>query len=59
MGFICFLFKDLYLFDCVFLYFIKGSIHFIFKSFYHLYKIGFKDILLCLVALEYPEHVVG
>jgi hypothetical protein len=34
------------MFDCIFLYFFKGFIHFIFKGFYYLYKIGFKVIFV-------------
>lgn len=46
--FICihFLFKNLDLVDCTFLYFFKRFIHFVFKGLYCLHKIRFKDIFL-------------
>jgi hypothetical protein len=44
---ICFLFKDFYLCDFIFPYFLKGFICFLFKGLYHAYKIGFKVLFFC------------
>jgi hypothetical protein len=51
-AFICSFFKDPYLFDCIFLYFVKRCIRFFFKDFYPLYKIGFKVIFLCFCCVR-------
>lgn len=44
--FFIFFFKCLYLLDCVFLNFVKGFLHFLFKRLNHCHKIRFKVILL-------------
>lgn len=36
-----------YLSDGIFLYFLKGFIHALFKGLYHLYRIGFKSLFFC------------
>ena len=56
--FVCFLFKDLYVFGCIFLYYFKRFIISSYKGLYHLYKTGFEIIFLFLLVLGSPELAV-